>query len=69
MTMTQSLEKTDFGLLIPASWVRKAVLTVARIGKFSSDRTIREYMRDIWQIKPLPINLNLLMICIVDQHM
>jgi len=39
----------------PAGWARKAVLTVARMGKFSSDRTIREYMRDIWQVKPLPI--------------
>jgi len=34
-------------------WVRKAVLNVARIGKFSSDRTIREYARDIWDLKPV----------------
>jgi starch phosphorylase len=32
-------------------WARKAVLNVARIGKFSSDRTVREYARDIWHIK------------------
>jgi len=32
----------------PDIWARKAVLNVARIGKFSSDRTIREYARDIW---------------------
>jgi len=31
-------------------WCRKAVLNVARIGKFSSDRTVMEYSRDIWQI-------------------
>jgi len=36
-------------------WLRKSVLTVARMGKFSSDRTIREYVRDIWQVKPLSI--------------
>jgi glycogen phosphorylase len=32
-------------------WATKAILNVARIGKFSSDRTVREYARDIWHIK------------------
>lgn len=36
-------------------WVRKSILNVARIGKFSSDRTIREYNRDIWKAEPLTI--------------
>jgi starch phosphorylase len=36
----------------PSVWGRKAVLNVARVGYFSSDRTIGEYARDIWKIKP-----------------
>lgn len=32
-------------------WATKAILNVARIGKFSSDRTIREYAGDIWRLE------------------
>jgi starch phosphorylase len=35
----------------PPTWARKAIWNVARIGKFSSDRTVREYARDIWHIR------------------
>jgi starch phosphorylase len=34
----------------PATWASKAIVNVARIGRFSSDRTIAEYARDIWGI-------------------
>ena len=36
-------------------WTRKAILNVARIGKFTSDRTIAEYCRDIWNVQPFPV--------------
>jgi starch phosphorylase len=39
----------------PADWTRKAVLNVASSGKFSSDRTIKEYAADIWKVKPCPV--------------
>ena len=34
----------------PAEWASTAILNVARIGRFSSDRTVAEYARDIWGI-------------------
>ena len=37
--------------MIETAWTRMAILNVARIGKFSSDRTVAEYARDIWDIK------------------
>jgi starch phosphorylase len=38
-------------------WTRMSILNSARSGKFSSDRTIREYCEDIWRVQPVPIHL------------
>lgn len=38
-------------------WSRMSILNTARTGKFSSDRAIYEYCRDIWQVEPVPIDL------------
>jgi starch phosphorylase len=39
------------------TWTRKAALNVARLGGFSSDRTILEYAREIWDIRPVKVEL------------
>ena len=39
------------------NWTRMSILNVARMGKFSSDRAIREYCEDIWNVEPVSIEL------------
>ena len=39
----------------PDAWAKKAILNVACSGKFSSDRSIAEYVSDIWHVQPCPV--------------
>jgi starch phosphorylase len=39
----------------PEAWARKAIINVACSGKFSSDRTIKEYADDIWKLQVAPV--------------
>ena len=41
----------------PEKWTRMSILNTAASGKFSSDRTIAEYARDIWKLKPVTVEL------------
>jgi starch phosphorylase len=40
----------------PDAWTRRAIANVAHSGKFSSDRTIREYAREIWKAQPCSVD-------------
>ncbi len=41
----------------PEQWARRAILNVAAMGKFSSDRSIGEYAKKIWDVKPVTVSL------------
>jgi starch phosphorylase len=40
-----------------AKWARMSILNVARLGKFSSDRTVREYAELVWGVKPVRVSV------------
>ncbi|MEO8661706.1 MAG: glycogen/starch/alpha-glucan phosphorylase [Bryobacteraceae bacterium] len=51
----ETQDRVDAAYKDRRGWVHKAILNVARAGKFSSDRTIREYASEIWHVDACPI--------------
>ena len=48
----KKMEEIEKDFLNKEAWAKKAILNVARIGKFTSDRAVMEYADKIWHIKP-----------------
>jgi starch phosphorylase len=46
-------EKVNKLFLNKDEWTKKAILNVARVGRFSSDRSVREYAEKIWKVHPI----------------
>ena len=51
----ETQDRVDAAYTDSEGWTRKAILNVARAGKFSSDRTIEEYRSQIWHIEPCQV--------------
>lgn len=47
--------RVDLAFRDKAKWAEMAMHNTARVGKFSSDRTIREYAEQIWHLPPVPV--------------
>jgi starch phosphorylase len=53
----EAQDKVDALYRMPVEWTKKAILNIAGMGKFSSDRAIIQYAKEIWSIKPVHIEL------------
>lgn len=51
----EAQQKVDKAFRDRSRWAKMAILNTARVGKFSSDRTIREYAEEIWKLSPVPV--------------
>lgn len=47
--------RVDIAYRNKSAWAKSAILNTARVGKFSSDRTIREYAEQIWKLPAVPV--------------
>ncbi|NER83449.1 MAG: glycogen/starch/alpha-glucan phosphorylase, partial [Leptolyngbya sp. SIO1D8] len=50
-------DKVDEVYRDTARWTKMSILNVARSGKFSCDRTISEYCKDVWKVKPIKVKI------------
>jgi starch phosphorylase len=46
-------ERVNYAYSAERNWTRMSILNSARVGRFSSDRSIQEYCRHIWRVRPV----------------
>jgi glycogen phosphorylase len=51
----EAQEKVDRAYRDPVHWAKMSALNTARLGKFSSDRTISQYAQEIWKLSPVRV--------------
>ena len=50
----EAQQRVDVAFRDPDAWSRTSILNCARMGKFSADRSVAEYARNIWQVESIP---------------
>ncbi len=54
----ESQAEVERGYRNREEWARKSILNVARVGYFSSDRSIKDYCERIWKVEPSPVRMD-----------
>jgi starch phosphorylase len=53
---SEAHRRVDAAYKDPSRWARMAILNTAKMGKFTSDRAIIDYVNNIWQLQPMPLD-------------
>ncbi|MDY2607416.1 MAG: glycogen/starch/alpha-glucan phosphorylase, partial [Lachnospiraceae bacterium] len=53
----EAQKKVEAAYRDEAGWAKSAIINVSNVGKFSSDRTIEEYVRDIWKLDKVKVEV------------
>ena len=58
VSYAEAQKKVEEAYKNEAGWAKSALLNIANVGKFSSDRTIEEYVRDIWHLEKVKVDMD-----------